>query len=408
MEQKLQDYARLIVQVGANVQKGQTVVIACATDSAYFARLVAEEAYNAGAGQVVPRFYDETLRRMQFQRADDTVFDKVPRWVPEFYNEYAEAGACLINITAADPELLLGICPDRIQRQNIAYSTALKDFQNKQMENHFPWTIAAIPSAPWAEKVFPGVGTDQALAQLWEAIFKTVHVNGKDDPVNIWREKVQTMAKRADLLNEHRFASLQFTNDLGTNLHIALPKNHLWTACGEAAKTGAEFVANMPTEEIFVLPDKTKTQGVVYASMPLALNGNLVENIKFTFDQGKIVKAEATAGLEHLEKELDIDEGARYLGEVALVPYSSPISQMGILFYNTLFDENASCHLAFGKAYPKFSDMDACTQEELLARGMNDSLVHTDFMIGTADLNITGITQDGKEIAVFKNGNFAI
>jgi len=407
MQKHLADYARLIVEVGANVQPGQTVLLASSVDSAYFARLVAERAYDAGAREVVTRFYDDSLRRMHFLRADNAVFGEVARWVPEFYNEYAERGAALINIIASDPELLLGVAPDRIQRANIASGTALKSFYDQQMSNAFPWTIAAIPSEAWAKKVFPDLPAAEAVNRLWEAIFAAVHV-GEGDPVAIWREKVETMAARAEILNRYRFTALHFQNSLGTDLTLRLPEEHQWVACGEQAGTGQEFVANIPTEEIFVLPDKRGTEGVVFASMPLSLNGNLVRDIKLTFAAGKIVKAEASEGLEHLEKQLDIDEGARYLGEIALVPYHSPISEMGILFYNTLFDENASCHLAFGKAYPKFRDSEECTEEELLARGMNDSLVHVDFMIGTADLSITGTTEDGQTVPVFREGNFAL
>jgi len=407
MQQHLKDYARLIVQIGANVQPGQTVVLSSATDSAYFARLVAEAAYDAGAREVITRFYDDTLKRMHYLRADDAVFDEVPRWVPEFYNEYAQRGSAIIHIIASDPELLLGVEPNRIQRANIAISTATKAYQNKQMANDFPWTIAAIPGEAWAKKVFPDLDPQAAVERLWEAILKCVHV-GEGDPVAIWREKVATMSKRAETLNDYRFQTLRFRNSLGTDVTLKLPEEHQWVACGEKAKTGQAFVANIPTEEIFVLPDRYGTEGVVYSSMPLSLNGNLIENIKFTFEQGKIVKVKAASGLEHLEKELDIDEGARYLGEIALVPHASPISEMGILFYNTLFDENASCHLAFGKAYPKFRDAAERTEEELKARGMNDSLVHVDFMVGTADMSIIGTTEDGQEIAVFVDGNFAI
>ena len=407
MQTKLHDYARLIVEVGANVQSGQTVVLSSSADAAYFARIVAEKAYDAGAREVVTRFHDETLQRMHYLRADDGVFGEVARWVPEFYEEYAEKNAALIRIMDANPENLLGVEPDRIQRANIASSTALKAFYDKMMANAFPWNIAAIPSESWAKKVFPDLDTPRAIEALWEAIFACVHV-GEGDPVAIWREKIATMSGRAETLNTYRFKKLRYQNSLGTDVTLTLPEEHLWVACGERAKTGASFVANIPTEEIFVLPDRYGTEGVVYSGMPLSLNGNLIEDIKFTFEKGKIVKAEASKGLEHLEKELDIDEGARYLGEIALVPHASPISQMGILFYNTLFDENASCHFAFGKAYPKFRDADERTREELLARGMNDSLVHVDFMIGTPDLSIVGTTADGQEVPVFADGNFVI
>ena len=407
MQKQLEDYARLIVQIGANVQTDQTVLISCAADDVYFARLVAKEAYDAGAREVVTLFTDDAIKRMHYLRADSAVFDEVPRWLPELYNEHAEKGAALIRIISSDPELLLGVEADRIQRANIASSKALKGFYDQMMANDFPWTIAAIPSEAWAKKVFSDLPVEEAFAKLWEAILKAVHV-GKGDPVAIWKEKLVTMAAHAGTLNNYRFAKLHFKNSLGTNFTAELPEQHKWVACGEKAKSGVPFAANTPTEEIFVLPKKYGVEGVVYSSMPLSLNGNLVDGMKFTFEQGKIVHVEAEQGLEHLEKQLDIDEGARYLGEIALVPHASPISEMGILFYNTLFDENASCHLAFGRAYPTFLDKAERTEEELKARGMNDSLTHVDFMIGTSDMTITGITEDGREIAVFVDGNFAI
>lgn len=407
MQKRLEDYARLIVEVGANVQKGQTVIISCNADDAYFARLVAKEAYDRGAREVVTRFGDDTLSRMHYLRADVAVFDEVAAWVPAFYNEYSEKGAALIRIASSDPELLLGVEADRIQRANIANNTALKDFYDKMMNNDFPWVIAAVPSEAWAKKVFPDLEPLAAIDRLWEAILKAVHVQG-EDPVAIWHEKLKTMAERSRTLDSYAFQKLHFKNSLGTDLSIVLPEQHKWVACGEMSKNGVPFAANIPTEEIFVLPDKRGVEGVVYASMPLSLNGNLIEGMKFTFEGGKIVEVEATKGLEHLEKQLDIDEGARYLGEVALVPHASPISEMGILFYNTLFDENASCHLAFGRAYPTFHDKEERTKEELEARGMNDSLTHVDFMIGTADMSIVGTTADGREIDVFVDGNFVI
>lgn len=407
LQKQMEDYARLIVQIGANVQQGQTVVLACDVDCAEFARLIAAAAYDCGAREVVTRFSDDTLIRMRYERADGAVFDEVARWLPEFYEEYAGKKAAFIRVLASDPELLLGVDADRIQRANISSSTALKSYHDRMMANDFVWTLAAIPGTAWAKKVFPNIPAEDAIAKLWEAILKTVHVNGKDDPVAIWHEKLASMASRAAILNEHNFSKLHFKNQLGTDFTVALADNHRWSACGEKARTGVQFSANIPTEEIFTVPNRRAADGVVCASIPLSLNGNLVENMKFTIENGKIIKAEASAGLEYLEKQLDMDEGARYLGEVALVPHKSPISEMGILFYNTLFDENASCHLAFGSAYPLYRDTEPLCKDELNARGTNDSLVHVDFMIGTPDLQITGITQDGSKVPVFTDGNFA-
>lgn len=405
-QQNLQEYAALITRIGTNVQKGQTVVISCPVDCAYFARMLAEEAYNAGAREVVMRWGDDALTRMKYLRGDDTIFDETPQWLVEFYNHYAAERAALISVYATDPELLKGVDPNRIQRAGRSSGLALKDFQNKQMSNDFPWCVVSVPTASWAGKVFPGETAERAAERLWDAIFTATHVGG-GKAVDTWRAKMDTMARRAKILNDYSFKKLIYKNSLGTDLEVELPEAHQWGACGEKAGNGVVFAANIPTEEIFTLPKRDGVNGVLYTSMPLSLSGNLIENIVFTFKDGKIIDAKASSGLEILEKQLDMDEGARYLGEVALVPYHSPISDMNILFYNTLFDENASCHFAFGKAYPNFHDAGERTEEELKARGMNDSLTHIDFMVGTADLSIIGVTADGQEIPVFVDGDFA-
>jgi aminopeptidase len=405
MQDRFKEYASLIVRVGGNVQPGQTAVVSGSVDNAWFARLIAEECYNAGAREVVLRWRDDETTRMKYFRAADGVFDAVPQWMVEFFNGYAKDRAAMIAIIDDDPEMLSGVDPDRIQRYGRASGEALKDYYNASMNNEFQWCGVSIPSPVWAKKVFPGVSEEEAVQKLWDAILKAVHV-GNGNAVEVWRDKVATMAQRAKMLTEYDFAALRFQNALGTDLTVGLPEGHKWVSCGEKAKTGANFVANMPTEEIFTLPKRDSANGILCSSMPLSLNGNMVEDIVFTVKDGKITDAKASKGLDVLEKELDLDEGARFLGEIALVPYDSPIREMGVLFYNTLFDENASCHFAFGKAYPAFLDGDL-TEEEKKARGANDSFTHVDFMVGTKDLSITGVTKDGKEIPVFVNGNFA-
>ncbi|MCL2004130.1 MAG: aminopeptidase [Oscillospiraceae bacterium] len=405
MQEKFKEYASLIVRVGANVQKGQTVVVSGSVDNAWFVRLLAEECYEAGAREVVVRWKDDETARMKYLRADPAVFDHIPKWLVEFYNGYAEEKATLIGVMDDDPELLKGVDPDRIQRWGRASGAALKEYVGKQMQNEFAWCGVSIPSPAWAKKVFPDAGEEEAVEKLWDAIFKAVHV-GNGDAVDLWLKKVETMARRAQTLTDYAFASLRYKNALGTDLTVGLPDGHKWVSCGEKAKTGFHFVANMPTEEIFTLPKKDAVNGVLRASMPLSLKGNLIEDIVFTLKDGKIIDAKASKGLDILEKELDLDEGARYLGEAALVPHDSPINQMNILFYNTLFDENASCHFAFGKAYPAFLD-GTLTEERKKELGANDSFTHIDFMVGTEDLSITGVTKDGREIPVFVNGNFA-
>jgi len=402
---QLREYANLVVRTGVNVQKGQTLIIGCPVDSADFARLLAEEAYDAGAREVVVRWTDELMNRMKYLRADDAVFDEVPKWLLEFYNGYGDLRAPYIAVVSDDPELLKGVDPDRIQRWARASGTALKSYYEKQMNNEFPWCIASVPSPVWAKKVFPDETGENAVARLWAAILKTVHVGG-GNAVDVWREKVDTMTRRAKMFTEYNFRKLIYRNALGTDLTVGLPEGHEWIACGEKTRDGIPFVANMPTEEIFTLPRRDEVNGVLYASKPLALDGHLVRDIVFTFKDGKITDAKASSGLDILERAIHLDDGARYLGELSLVPYHSPISDMDVLFYNTLFDENASCHFAFGKAYPAFADKDL-SEEEKTARGANDSITHVDFMVGTEDLSVTGITQDGREVPVFVAGDFA-
>ncbi len=406
MDKKLQEYAELIVRVGVNLQDNQRLVICCQVDRAYFARMLAKEAYKAGCREVVMRWIDDEMDFLRYSHAKDDVFDEFPKWFQMFFNEHCEQQSGYIYVDSTDPELLKDVDPSRMQRFAKARGAALKDYQSKQMANYFPWCVVSVPSEKWATKVFPGVPVEDAISKLWNAILTSVHVSN-GSAVKTWQDKVATAQKRADVLNNHNFSRLVYKNSLGTDLTIDLPEKHMWEACGSPAGNGVSFVANMPTEEIFTLPKKDGVNGTVYCSKPLIVNGNAVEGIRFVFKDGKIVEADAKSGLDHLMKSIDTDAGARFLGEVALVPYHSPISEMNIVFYNTLFDENASCHLAYGRAYPLFLDVAERTEDELFARGMNDSIVHEDFMIGTSDLSIVGITSDGKQIPVFVNGDFA-
>jgi len=408
MEKKLSEYAKLIVRVGVNVQKGQILVLRCPVECAAFGRLIAEEAYEAGAREVVVRWGDDKLTRMTFLKASDEIFDEIPAWSRTFYYEYAGKKAAMIAIAADDPENLKGVDPERLRRSAVAAGKELKDYYDQQMRNDFPWCVVSIPTPAWAAKVFPGSAPEEAVERLWDAIFATVRVAGDGGAVRRWEEHIANMQKRVKILNDHDFAKLVYKNSLGTDFTVELPEKHAWVCCGEKARTGVTFMANMPTEEIFTLPKKTGCSGVICSSLPMSIDGNIVKDIRFTVRDGRIVEAAASEGQETLLKKLDIDEGARYFGEVALVPHSSPISRMGILFYNTLFDENASCHFAFGKAYPAFKDAETAAPEELERRGANDSIVHEDFMVGTPDLSITGVKANGEKVPVFVDGNFAL
>ena len=407
MEEKLQEYARLLVRVGLNVQRGQTLVISSPVECAYFARLCAAEAYAVGCKEVVMNWHDDALGRMKYLYADDAVFDDVPLWRRHFFNDYAQEGAAYLAISASDPENLKGVDGSRIIRAQQASGKALKEFDRLQMCSGFPWCIASIPIPSWAKTVFPDDGEERAMERLWDAIFRAVRISGDGKAVEKWQAHLKTLHARMEKLNALKFKSLHYTNALGTDLTVELPEGHIWEAGNDVTLSGQEYIANIPTEELFTSPLKTGVNGVVYASLPLVHDGNIIDGFHFVVKDGKIVEARARQGEETLQAAIAVDEGASYFGEVALVPYDSPISNQKILFYNTLFDENAACHIAFGEAYPCLEGGQKMSKEELKARGLNDSITHVDFMVGPPDLRIVGTTHDGREIPVFENGNFA-
>lgn len=407
MEEKLREYAQLLVRVGLNVQKGQTLVISSPVECAFFARLCAAEAYAAGCREVVMNWSDDALGRMKYLHAEDSVFDTVPLWRRHFYNDYALEGAAYLAISASDPENLKGVDPSRLVRSQQASGKALKDFDRLQMCSGFPWCIASIPIPGWARKVFPDLPEAEAMDKLWEAIFRAVRISGDGRAVEKWQTHLETLGRRVDRLNALDLRSLHYTNALGTDLTVELPEGCVWEAGNDRTLSGIPYIANIPTEEIFTAPLKTGVNGVVYASLPLAHDGHIIDRFRFVVKEGRIVEAHAETGEAALEAAISVDEGAAYFGEVALVPYDSPISNQKILFYNTLFDENAACHIAFGEAYPCVEGGRQMTKEQLKERGLNDSITHVDFMVGTPDLTITGTTRDGREVPVFVNGNFA-
>ncbi|NLW89034.1 MAG: aminopeptidase [Clostridiaceae bacterium] len=420
-ENMLREYARLIIHIGVNLQKEQKLVIASPVECAFFARLLVSEAYEAGAGDVILNWRDDHCAREHWLHAEDSLFDNVYPWDALQKNTLAREGAAYIGISATDPENLRGVDPGRLRRWEVATGRDLKEFNRLQMNNGFPWCVVSIPIASWAGKVFPDRTDDEAMEMLWAEIFKAVRITNdgcaindggaiKDgDAVREWRDHCDRLKSRAKKLNDCNFKTLHYTNALGTDLTIEMPADHVWLAAEESAASGVPFIANMPTEEIFSAPRRDSANGVLVASKPLVRSGNIIDGIRLVFEQGRIIEAHAQVGEETLLAAINVDEGSHFLGEIALVPYDSPISRSGILFYNTLFDENASCHFAFGEAYPGcIRGGDKMSTEELIARGINaESSTHVDFMIGTKDLSIVGTTQDGRKVAIFENGNFA-
>lgn len=406
-ESLLKKYARLIVKSGINIQKDQILVVSSPIECAEFTRMITEIAYEEGAKEVVVRWLDELLSRIKYLKAPDEAFNEFPEWEKEFFLSYAAKGAAFLSISASDPEVMKGVNPERIAKWGKISGDALRGYMDRLMSNKNVWCVASIPTKSWAKKVFPELSVDEAVEKLWENIFKTVRAD-MEDPVAAWDEHKKNLKKSMDFLNSSKFKFLHYKNSLGTDLRIELPEGHIWLGGSDFTPEGIEFIANMPTEEVFTLPKRTGVNGIVWSSMPINRNGNIINKFSLTFKDGKIVDFSAEEGYDVLKTLVDTDEGSKYLGEVALVPYDSPISRLGILFYNTLFDENASCHLAIGEAYPVcIRNGENMSKEELEKAGVNNSVLHQDFMIGTKDLEITGITDSGEEIPVFRNGNFA-
>ena len=406
-EENLKKYAALVIQAGVNLQNGQELVIRAPIQSAEFVRLLAQEAYARGAKDVAVFWKDEQLTKLRYLHSPLEVFETMPSWQAEFNNSYARRGAAILTISADDPDLMRDVDPKKLIASVRAADQACKEFYDNLDNGNLAWNIISVPTPAWAKKVFPDCGEQEAQEKLWEAIFHAVRVD-TPDPAEAWQQHSRLLHEKSQWLNSMQFTKLHYTNSLGTDLTVGLPEQHIWEGGGGSTNGGVSFFANMPTEEVFTAPHREMVDGIVYSAMPLNHNGSLIDQFSFTFQHGKVVDFTAKEGYEVLKQVLDTDEGSRYLGEAALVPYGSPISSMGILFYNTLFDENASCHLALGSAYPScIQGGTALSKEELLARGLNDSANHIDFMIGTPDLCITGITKDGREIPIFQNGAWA-
>lgn len=404
----LEKYADLILRTGLNLRKNQILLINSPVECAPVTHVIAETAYRLGAKDVVIVWKDELFSKIRFTYAPEDVFDEFPDWQKEMYMSYLRQGAAFLSIAANDPELMKDVDPVRMMKAQTASSTALKEYRESLMSNQNVWCVISVPTASWAKKVFPELEEAKAVEKLWEAIFKTVRVD-QADPIEAWKNHKFNLKQRMNYLNAQGFKSLHYRNSLGTDLTIELPEAHLWLGGSEFTPDKTEFIANIPTEEIFTLPKKTGVNGKVVSSRPLNYNGHLIDNFSLTFKEGRIIEFSAEKGYESLKSIIETDDGSHYLGEVALVPYDSPISNSKILFYNTLFDENASCHLAIGKAYPVcLKNSGSLNIEELEAAGVNDSLLHEDFMIGTADLEISGINKFDQIVSIFKQGNFVI
>ncbi|RDJ22936.1 aminopeptidase [Bosea caraganae] len=403
---KLDRLAEVAVKVGLNLQPGQDLFLTAPVAALPLVRRIAEHAYKAGAGLITPFFSDEEITLARYRFAPDASFDKAASWLYEGVAKAFEGNTARLAIVGDNPMLLSGEDPAKVSRASKANSVAYQPALEKIAGFDINWNIIAYPSAAWARQVFPGEPEDVAVAKLAEAIFAASRVD-KDGAVAAWSAHNATLRSRYDWLNGQRFAALHFTGP-GTDLTVGLADGHLWQGGASPAKNGIVCNPNIPTEEVFTTPHARRVEGHVSSTKPLSYQGTLIDQIQVRFEEGRIVEAKASRGEEVLNKVLDTDEGSRRLGEVALVPHSSPISKSGILFYNTLFDENASCHIALGQCYSKcFVDGASLTPEQVAAQGGNKSFIHIDWMIGSGEVDIDGVHEDGRRVPVFRKGEWA-
>ena len=401
----LREYARLIVRCGINVQKGQDVLVYAGLDQPEFVQMVVEECYKAKAREVTVHWDYQPLQKIHTRYQSVKTMGTVAAWQKERQQHYCDTLPCRLHIISEDPDGLKGVNMQKVAKARQMTYPILKPYID-QREGKQQWCIAAVPGAAWAKKVFPGMRTSQAMEKLWEAIIATSRVN--EDPVKAWELHNQDLADRCAYLNSLGIDSLHYTADNGTDLTVGMIPEAVFCGGMEVSRQKIAFNPNIPTEECFISPMKGKAEGIVYSTKPLSYQGQLIENFFIRFENGKAVESGAEKGGELLKTMLEMDEGAAYLGECALVPQASPICQSGLLFYNTLFDENAACHLAMGRGFPDtIANHHERTLEECRQLGINESMIHEDFMIGCDSMNIDAITRDGKVVPIFRNGNWA-
>lgn len=407
-EEKKSEYAKLIINAGVSLRKGQKLYLTCPIEEYEFGRMVIKEAYLAGAKNVIVKWADDTVARLKYDYAPLEVFENYPEWEALEKNTLAKDDTAFIHLVGYDPEAMKGVDPKKIKAGQKAAYDALREYYKMQSTMGFKWNVSAVPTKAWAVKVFPDLNPDEAVMKLWDAVFGTVRI-GEGDTVEKWMQHAKNLKEKCDVLNKWQLKTLHYTNSLGTDFTVGLVENHKWE--GGADKdpvSGGPFFANMPTEEVFTMPHRMKAEGVLCSSLPLSYKGDLIEEFKLTFKNGEVVDYDAKKGKDQLKLLLEGDEGSRHLGECALVPFPSPVSAQGILFLETLFDENAACHFALGNCYEtNMIGGENMSEEELTSHGGNISLNHVDFMVGTKDLEITGITKDDETVTVFKNGTWA-
>ncbi|MBQ9968636.1 MAG: aminopeptidase [Oscillospiraceae bacterium] len=402
---RLRKYAQLIARMGCNVQKGQDVLLYAGLDQPDFVVMVTDELYKAGARKVYVDFSYQPLEKFHVRHRSLKAMGTVESFEEAKLQYMTDKLPCRLFLESSDPDGLKGMNMAKMAKGQQARYPIIKPYRDK-IEGKHQWCIAAVPGAAWAKKVFPGEPRGRTMEKLWEAILSTSRVD--DDPIKAWEEHNCDLKARCEYLNSLGIETLHYTAKNGTDLKVGMIEEAIFCGGAETTHKGVDFNPNIPTEECFISPKKGVAEGIVYASKPLSYQGQLIDKFWFRFENGKVVDAHAEVNDALLQKMLDMDEGARYLGECALVPYDSPINKTGLLFYNTLFDENACCHLAIGMGFPDtIRDHHEKTLEECRALGVNDSMIHEDFMIGTEDLSITALCRDGKKVQIFRDGTWA-
>lgn len=407
-KEKLSEYARLIVRTGANVQPGQVVQLSIAVEQHEFAAMITEEAYLAGAKKVNLNWLSDGQNRLHYRYAAEAVLAETLPWEKEKLRQMTEDLPVRIFIESEDPDALAGLDPEKLSRVMQSRAAVAKPYRD-EIDGRHQWCIAALPSEAWAKKCFPGKSEEEAMELLYDAVFHTVRISDNEDAVDAWRAHTELIEKKSAWLNAQHFTSLHYESSNGTDFTVELIPEAHWEGAGSTnCENGTYYIPNMPTEENFTSPMAGKCEGTLVAVKPLSWNGQLIEDFSITFSEGKAVSCKAAKGQELLNKMLHMDEGASMLGEVALVPKESPVNQCGFLFYSTLFDENACCHFAVGQGFKEvLPEGDRLTTEEAAAAGINDSIIHVDFMVGADDLSVTGYRPDGSSAAIFRNGTWA-
>lgn len=399
--------AKVAVTVGVNLQKGQDAVIFVSPRQSLLARCIAEECYKKGARKVEVEFTDEDIVKLKYRYEKEIVLKEMEKWEIEKFKRRSELLPVLIHVDDDDPDAFSELNMQKISSARIARAQAVKIYRDKEFL-YDQWTIIAVPSPSWAKKVFPGETKAKAEKKLLEAILHTSRLD-VENPLKAWEEHIAELKAKADFLNGLNLDYLVYRSSNGTDLKLKLQPDHVWLSARSKSLQNIEYCANLPTEEVFTMPKRDGVDGVVVSTKPLSYHGKVIEDFKIYFEKGRIVKTEARVNGDVLREAISTDEGSHYLGEVALVPFDSPINQTGLLFYNTLFDENACCHLAFGQAFEdNMKGYESMTREELKEKGFNDSVIHVDFMIGAEDLSIIGFDHRGISYQIFKNGIWAI